>query len=238
MAQVPTIRTVCSTRDYAHAAIVAWRFIYKGALPTKEQVGVLYAQWIAETGGRHCYCWNIGNVKVAPAQVNAGVPWFDLPGTWEIINGQRVVLKEGDPGRRFRAYASLDAAMAEHMALLKEKRFKSAWPSVENGDPHGFAHALKAGPDGKQGTWDDYFTGSVDQYAANMVAAHKQWMRSDAFEKSLEDVVAASEAETQPDLDVYVSEGPIATVTVLPDTLMPCARCHRQSCNGDCLDAA
>ncbi|HVG83524.1 MAG TPA: glucosaminidase domain-containing protein [Vicinamibacterales bacterium] len=229
MAQVPTIRTVCSTKDYAHAAIVAWRFIYKGALPTKEQVGVLYAQWMVETGGKHCWNWNIGNVKVTPAQVDAGIPWFDLPGTWEIIGGKRVVLGEGDPGRRFRAYASLDAGMAEHMAFLRNKRYAPSWPKVEAGDPDGFARALKT-----QG----YYTAPADQYAAIMVGAHKSWMRSDAFEKALEDVIAASEAETQPDLDVYVSEGPAAFVTVLPDTLMPCARCHRQSCNGDCLDAA
>ena len=230
MAQSPTIRTVASTKDYARAAIVAWRFLYRGQLPTKEQVGVLYAQWIAETGGKHFWNWNVGNVKVTQAQVNAGVPWFDLPGTWEIINGQRVVLKEGDPGRRFRAYASLDAAMSEHMAMLKERRFKASWPAVEKGDPVAFAHALKAGPDGKQGTWDDYFTGSVTQYAANMAAAHKQWMKSDAFEKALSEVIEASEAETQPDLDVYRAEAEPTVVHAMPDTIQRCSECQRVAC--------
>jgi hypothetical protein len=202
MARAPVIRTVASTKDYARAAIVAWRFIYRGGLPTKEQIGVLYAQWIAETSGVHFWNWNIGNVKVTQAQIDAGVPWIDLAGTWEVIDGKDVVLPGGDPGRRFRAFASLDAAMAEHMALLKDRRFKSSWPFVEAGDPHGFAHALKAGPDGKQGTWDDYFTGSVAQYAANMVAAHKRWMSSSAFDDALAEVIASSERETEPEIRV------------------------------------
>ncbi|MER3499844.1 MAG: hypothetical protein C4308_15130, partial [Chitinophagaceae bacterium] len=78
MPQVPTIRTVASTKDYARAAILAWRFLHGGQMPRKEQIGVLYAQWIAETGGRYTWNWNIGNVKVTQAQVDAGVPWFDL----------------------------------------------------------------------------------------------------------------------------------------------------------------
>lgn len=229
MPQSPTIRTVASTKDYARAAIVAWRFLYRGQLPTKEQVGVLYAQWMVETGGKHCWNWNIGNVKVTQAQVDAGVPWFDLPGTWEIIDGRRVVLPEGHPGRRFRAYASLDAGMSEHLAFLRNKRYAPSWPFVEKGDPDGFARALKA-----QG----YYTAPADQYAAIMVGAHKQWMRSDAFEKALAEVVEASEAETQPDLDVYRPELEPTTVTVLPDTVMRCARCQRASCNGDCPEAA
>lgn len=191
--QVPVLRTVASTKDYARAAINAWRFIYT-TFPTKEQVGVLYAQWMVETGGKHCWNWNIGNVKVTQGQVDAGVPWFDLPGTWEIINGQRVTLKEGDPGRRFRAYASLDAGMAEHLAFLRNKRYAPSWPYVERGDPDGFARALK-----RQG----YYTASADDYARIMVAAFKGWMASSAFDEELREAVMLSERETQPDFEPY-----------------------------------
>lgn len=191
--QAPLIRTVISTKEYAHAGIVAWRFLYSGKLPTKEQIGVLYAQWMVETGGKHCWCWNLGNVKVTQGQVDAGVPWFDLPGTWEIINGIRVTLPAGHPGRRFRAYASLDAGMAEHMAFLRNKRYAPSWPFIEAGDPTGFARALKA-----QG----YYTASADDYARIMVAALKTWMSSSAFDDALAEVIAASERETEPEIRV------------------------------------
>jgi hypothetical protein len=198
--QVPIIRTVCSPKVYAAAFIRAWKFL-EGSFPTKEQCGVLYAQWMVETSGKDCWNWNIGNKKVSQAQVDAGVPWIDLPGTWEKINGQRVVLKEGDPGRRFRAYASLDAGMAEHLASLKNK-WATSWPAVKTGDTSKFAHALKAGKDGIEGTYDDYFTADAEDYARIMGNAFNVWMRSSAFEDALAEVTEASEAETDPEIKV------------------------------------
>jgi hypothetical protein len=199
MSQVPLIRTVISTREYARAAINAWRFLYRNVNPTKAQIGVLYAQWQVETSGKNCWNWNIGNKKVSQGQVDAGVPWFDLPGTWEIINGQRVVLKEGDPGRRFRAYSSLEAGMSEHLDALRI-RWSRCWPHVLSGNPDGFAHALKAGRDGVEGTWDDYFTAPVKDYADIMTAAFNGWMRSSSFEDAMDDIAMASEEVTKPSI--------------------------------------
>lgn len=193
----PIVRTVISTQGYARAAIVAWRFLYRGGLPKKEQIGVLYAQWMVETGGKDCWCWNLGNVKVTQAQVDAGIPWFDLPGTWEIIAGKRVVLAEGDPGRRFRAYASLEAGMSEHMAFLRNRRYASSWPFVEAGDPVGFARALKAA---------GYYTASAEDYAKIMRATFDPWMRSDAFDTALAEIVEDAEAETLPELHIEPDE--------------------------------
>ncbi len=218
--QVPLIRTVSTPRDYARAFIRAWARLYLGEYPTQAQCGVLYAQWMVETGGKHCWNWNIGNVKVTQAQVDAGVPWVDLPGTWEIIHGKRVVLQEGDPGRRFRAFSSLDSAMWDHLGFLRNKRYAPSWPFVEAGDPDGFARALK-----RQG----YYTASADDYARIMVGAHKSFMQSDAFEKALTEVREAAEEETQPEirLDLLESEPPApvvqqpdwATVTRLPGSI-------------------
>jgi hypothetical protein len=190
--QVPIVRTVPSTVDYARAFIRAWRAMYP-SYPTRSQCGVLYAQWMVETGGKHCWNWNIGNVKVTPAQVAAGVPFIDLPGTWEIINGKRVTLKPDDPGRRFRAFPSLDEAMREHLQFLRNKRYAPSWPFVEAGDPDGFARALK-----RQG----YYTASADDYARIMRGAHAQFMTSGAFDDALETVREASEEVTQPALQL------------------------------------
>jgi hypothetical protein len=200
--QAPLLRTVCSPKEYARAFIFAWRFLFRD-YPTKAQCGVIYAQWMVETGGKNCWNWNIGNVKVTQGQVDAGVPWIDLPGTWEIIAGKRVVLPDGHPGRRFRAYASLDAGMAEHLDFLRNKRYAPSWPLVVTGDPDAFARALKV-----QG----YYTASADDYARIMVAAHKEWMRSAAFDEALEEAIDASEEVTQPDIRVDQLEPEAAIV--------------------------
>lgn len=195
MSQVPLVRTVASTKEYARAFISAWVAIYP-TFPTKGQCGVLYAQWMVETGGKAFWNYSIGNVKVTQAQVDADVPWFDLPGTWEIINGVRVVLPAGHPGRRFRAYGSLDEGMTEHLAFLRNTRYRPSWRYVELGDADGFARALK-----RQG----YYTASADDYARIMRDAHASWMRSPVFDSALAEALEAAEAETQPDLEV----GPI-----------------------------
>lgn len=222
--QVPIVRTVCSPRQYARAFIKAWRALGYDSSPTKEQCGVLYAQWMVETGGAACWCWNIGNVKVTQGQVNAGVPWFDLPGTWEIKNGKRIVLADGDPGRRFRAFGSLDEAMGEHLAFLRNKRYRLCWPFVEGGDPVGFTHALKAGGDGEEGTWDDYFTAPVGDYVKLMKSHFAYWLKSSAFGDAIAELAEQDEIETVPDgltpgVDYRAEQEP-RIVYAMPPTVM------------------
>lgn len=190
MPQELLLRTVCSTKDYARAFIRAWRGLYAG-YPGKDQCGVLYAQWMVETSGVACWNWNIGNVKITQSQVDAGVPYVDLPGTWEMIDGKRVVLQTGDPGRRFRAYRSLDDAMGEHLRFLRTRRYAPSWPFVEAGDPDGFARALK-----RQG----YYTAPADDYARIMRQAHAQFQRSSAFDDALEEVQRTDEEPTNPEI--------------------------------------
>lgn len=190
MSQVPIKRTPIAMNDYARALMRAWR-TELGELPTKPQVGVLFAQYMIETGGSACWCFNIGNVKVTQSQVDAGVDWFDLPGTWEIINGKRVVLQEGDPGRRFRAYASLDDAMVEHLRFLRNRRYKPAWPAVLAGDAMGFARMLKAA---------GYFTASAEDYGNGMMWHYRKWLSSATYENERDGLEMLQGAETQPEL--------------------------------------
>jgi hypothetical protein len=190
VSQVPIQRTPVAMSDYARALLKAWRS-ETGDLPTKQAAGVLWAQYMIETGGAACWCFNLGNLKVTQAQVDAGVPWFDLPGTWEIVNGKRVVLPEGDPGRRFRAYASLDEAMVEHMRLLRNRRYKAAWPAVETGDVMAFARLLKAG---------GYFTASAEDYGGGMMWHYRKWLSSTVYENARDGIEMLQAAETKPDL--------------------------------------
>lgn len=214
MSEVARVQTAPTNRVFAAGLIRAWRGIY-GDYPTAEQAGVLWGQWMVETGGRACWNWNIGNLKVTPGQVAAGVPWIDLPGTWEVINGKRKDLPAGDPGRRFRAFASLAEGMREHFALLRERQFKTSWKHVEAGDPVGFVHALKAGPDGIEGTWDDYFTAPVQSYVDLLVTFHKRWLGLEAFDEAMAEVRAEDERATEP----LFQAAPFATVTRLPGSI-------------------
>lgn len=190
-------QTPIEPRTYARAVLSACDALGWPRV-SKASVGVLHAQFIVETSGIHCWNWNLGNVKVTQAQVDAGVPYIDLPGTWEVINGKRITLPEGHPGRRFRAFDTLDEAMVDHLKMLRERRFKSAWSAVEAGDPELFAHKLKEGPDGKEGTWDDYYTASSIQYANIMKAAHARWMLTHAYALALEDLAKDDIPPTEP----------------------------------------
>lgn len=185
MPQVPLKRTPVAMMDYARAVLRAWRELLD-ATPMKASVGVLWSQYMIETGGTACWGWNLGNVKITQAQIDAGLDWHDLPGTWEIINGQRIVLPEGSHGRRFRAFASLDEAMVEHLGFLRNRRYAAAWPAVERGDFDAFARLLKSA---------GYYTASADDYARGMAPHFKRWMGSQAWEQ-----VLASEAPTEREL--------------------------------------
>lgn len=188
MSQVPLQRTPIAMSDFARALLRAWR-TETGDLPTKQAAGVLWAQHMLETGGAACWNFNLGNLKVTSAQVIAGVDWFDLPGTWEIINGKRVVLPEGDPGRRFRAYASLDEAMGEHLSLLRNKRYKPAWPAVLAGDVMGFARMLKAA---------GYFTANAEDYGGGMMWHYRRWLSSTVYENERDGLEMLQDRPTEP----------------------------------------
>ncbi len=180
---LPLTRTNFSTQEYCAALIHAWPEV------TKEQAGVLWAQWAFETGrGKACWNHNLGNEKATPAQVAAGVPYTMLPNTWEILNGKREVFQPPHPQTWFRAFDSLAQAMDHHLAFLR-KRYAAAWASVESGDPHQFVRDLKA---------RGYFTGSEQIYSANMGALHAEFMRSEAFDKALADV-RPFEPEVEPE---------------------------------------
>ena len=159
----PTVRTKFSIQDYAAAVRAADPTL------TRAQAGILWAQYALETGrGSACWNSNIGNVKVTPAQVAAGTPYFMLPGTWEIINGKKEIFQPPHPQTWFRHFDSLAEAMTHHITFLRDKRYKKAWPSVLSGNPEEFAYALK-----KLG----YYTGSEADYARLMRHFHNEWMR-------------------------------------------------------------
>jgi hypothetical protein len=164
MRDIRTIfRTVIDVDSYARAVRTA-------APPlSREAVGVMWAQYAIETGrGAYCWNWNIGNLKVTRSQADAGVPFFMLPNTWEILGGKRVVFQPPHEQTWFRHFDSLADAMGHHVGFLRRK-YGAAWAHIVGGDPTRATEALKAG---------GYFTGSLEVYASSMRHLHAEFMRT------------------------------------------------------------
>ncbi len=192
---VPVRRTTFTLKDYSRAAMRAWKSLC-GNWPSKAAVGCLWAQYALETG-RGAFCWgnNIGNVKYT-----AGHDYQMLNGTWEIVNGKRVVFTPPHRATWFNAYDSLDDAMMEHLRLLKQGRYASSWPAIEAGLPGEFAVALK-----QRG----YYTAPVEDYARGLRAHHQDFMNSWAFEDATRDLEALLNADTEPELPASIDETPL-----------------------------
>jgi hypothetical protein len=184
--EVEVKATPLSAKDYARALMKAWKNRL-GIFPTKGQLGVLYAQYMAETGGKHVYNHNIGNIKEIP---NDGLPWMALRGVWEIVGGKRVELPKTHPGSRFTAFETIEQGADWYLKKLRT-RFAASWPYVEKADPDGFARALK-----RQG----YYTADENIYAAGMRGHWLHWMASSAYDDAVTELLAVLEAETQPDV--------------------------------------
>lgn len=219
--QVEVKRTVVTLREFTRAVLRAWSHVGQGH-PTKEAIAVLWAQNRIETGGDYCWNWNIANVKKVPGD---GFNFHCLNNVWEgyapvdaarlIASGEaredknadhakavgvdRVSVLFNPPHRQtqFRAFASLDAAMGEHLELLAHKRYTTAWPSVLAGDYRAFAQALK-----ERG----YFTAAASAYAAGMAPAFTSAMTSSAYEDALEELEADEQRDTIPELPEPPSE--------------------------------
>lgn len=216
------VKTPISMRDFALAMIRVLRA--NGITPSKEACGVFWAQYALETGaGGYCWNHNLFNHKVTAGMANAGVPYVMLANTWEIENGKKVTYQPPHPATWFRAFASFEAAMSHHIGVIQNGRYASSWPAVLAGDPELYARKIR-----ERG----YYTATLESYVTLMRAKFDPWMRSDAYDQAIAEVIEASEAETQPDLDVYRPEQPAATVTQLPETVLPCRDCGLVSCPG------
>lgn len=195
--EVEVKATPMGAREYARALLTAWKG-QLGTFPTKAQLGVLYGQYMVETSGRHVYNFNIGNIKEIP---NDGLPYMALAGVWEMVGGKRVELPKTHPGSRFTAFESMAQGADWYLKKIR-LRFGLSWPYVEKGDPDGFARALKRGPDGKEGTWDDYYSANADDYARLLRTNWQAWMKSTAYDEAIRDLLAALEAPTEPAIRV------------------------------------
>lgn len=154
---IPDRLTPVSSKEMLAAFTRAAPELHRASLLT------LLAQWALETGsGRSMHLFNAGNIKGKPGGGD-GRSWTFFRCN-EIINGKEVWFDPPHPACCFRAYDTLDEGVADYLATMR-KRFASAWPAVEAGDPARFAHLLKVAR---------YYTASEAGYTSALVALFKR----------------------------------------------------------------
>lgn len=166
--ELPATRTPTSPQEVANALVALWPSMVGGS-PSLKTIATLLSQWALETGeGKSMVQYNIGNIKAYDTKAG-DYTYFD---TNENINGKTVLLKAGQPGTRFRAFASLEDGVRFYLQGMKN-HWTKAWPYALSGDPEGFA----------QGLYDQhYYTGigdhPVDAYAKGLRGYFDKYMRT------------------------------------------------------------
>lgn len=203
---MPVIKTPIGMRDFALALLRTLKTT--GVVPTKRAAGVFWAQYALETGaGGYCWNHNLFNHKVTQAQAAAGVQYMMLANTWEIENGKKVTYQPPHPATWFRAYASFEAALSDHIQSIKNGRYASSWEPMLAGDVHEYAAQLRA---------HGYFTAPLDSYQRLLAVKMTEWMRTPAYEDAIAEIIASSERETEP--EIRVQDFPIVHPPVRMDS--------------------
>lgn len=173
--RVPTVRTFCTEEELIKGFVDGWIKSFN-KIPSKESIGVLYAQNALETGAtKYMWNYNIGNVKAKdiPGQV---VEYCVLNNVWEIINGKKIILSPESPGSWFLSFRTLADGVSHHISFLRNNRYNKAWEAVENGNPAAFVSKLK-----KLG----YFTASEADYIKLMNFYFNKYMKSNHYELAI-----------------------------------------------------
>lgn len=161
---IPAERTPVTIEQMRDALGNAWRAQF-GEEPNDRALIVLVAHWSLETGsGASMWCFNVGNIKGRP-NGSDGHSWTFFRCN-EIINGNVQWFDPPHPQTCFRAYESLDEGVADYLALVHRRFFKS-WPAVVNGDPAAYARALKA---------QHYYTANEAAYTRTLVNLFNQYI--------------------------------------------------------------
>jgi len=202
---VPTIKTVYTQKDMIKGFVEGWQKAFN-EIPKKQSIAVLWAQNCIETGATSSM-WgnNVGNVKFVPSsnpEDDNGKQYQMLANVWEMINGKKIIFQPPHPATWFRAFPTLREGIAYHLDFLCNHRYKSAWASVQAGDPAGFVHALKMAK---------YFTALESDYVKGVNAYFKKFMADSTFES----VVAAM---TQP---IPAAQEPSEAPTVTDPVVVP-----------------
>ena len=192
--KVDLVKTQCTSQDFVYALFSAWTKLF-GQYPSKEAVGVVFAQWGIETGaGQACWNWNVGNYKVRD-KAGVEVKYFALPGTWEIIGDKKVIIPTSDPGSWFLAFDTCTEGMTVHLNFLANQRYAPAWKYVLSGDVAGFSKRIRQ---------LGYYTASEQDYTKGMNYYFRWYMKSGLYEEATRNAAAKIESQKVRDV-LYTS---------------------------------
>jgi hypothetical protein len=215
---VPTVRTSYTEGQLIEGFVAGWQQQFN-EIPSKQSIGVLYAQDALETGTT-IDMWNnnIGNVKyVASANpaADTGIEYMMLANVWEMVNGQKVVYQPPSPVTWFRAFDTLASGIAFQLDFLKNHRYKAAWAAVLSGDPAGFAHLLKVA---------GYYSAPEADYVKLMNYYFNKYMATNYYELAaakLQPAPVSFTVDPTPPSDPTPPVVPIPPVAPVPPPIAP-----------------
>lgn len=152
--QVAATKTPVSVADMWQVMAAGWA-AQTGFMPSTEQLQVIMAQWMLETGnGASMIQWNVGNFKHVAGD---GMNYATYQTSECTSGGSNCTPQSGS----FVAYDSLAAGVDAYYSAFVTGKWKVAWPAAVAGDVSAFAQALSdAG----------YYTASESSYESGMNA--------------------------------------------------------------------
>lgn len=154
-------RTDCSEQEFVEALIYAWNYIF-AYVPTKKQLGIVWAQHALETGtSTSMYNYNIGTVEKS----------YALNEYWDVLRTNYFMLNEFS--QTYLAFETLQEGAKFYLKFLKHTKFKSAWKAIEDSDPVKFGQLLKL---------SNFFKSSEKDYIKAELAYLATFMSKDYYE--------------------------------------------------------
>jgi len=209
---VQPVRTKVTVDLFVKSLIKVWYDLFE-EYPKKQSIGIILAQWQLETGsGQSCWNYNLGNIKyVAKKDEDPNIKYHMLKGTWEIINGKKVIFDPPHPASWFLAFDSLEEGMEHHLKFLAGKRWKHSWAAVIKGDPDEFAIRLKE---------QRYYTAPLEDYKKLMNYYYKIYLASTVYETKFDEVQRECFAK-EPSLNDTIIPAPIQMETLTENDELP-----------------
>ena len=183
MQELELKRTPLDYPGIANALIVAWGDFEI----TRRAIRLASAQIAVESGLASCYNFNLSGMKTSPNNTY-GYDWQFFKTRERFSDAQLAAAKKlgplvvigvdnglnnaylmpRHPWCCFRAFTSLDLAMADHLATMQRK-FPAGWAGLLTGDPAAFAHGLRQG---------GYYTATEKDYAGGLQWRYAQELKA------------------------------------------------------------
>ncbi len=175
--QVPKTNTPVSDDLMAATIISVWTKLF-GSTPSKEQVYMVMAQNIIETGpGRQSmHNYNVGNIIVGTTDHD-----YFLGGDW--MYSDKAETQKKQIVQHFRAYNSLEEGVTDYLKLLSgSKRYSGSWQHILNPDIRAYSKALRQA---------GYYGAKEEDYTKGLLAGFNKFNKGNSYNAGLSGDVKA-----------------------------------------------